>query len=160
MAGGMRRKSSESHPTLDVEAFKERLRSLGLKATPQRVAVHEAMISLTHASADMVAGHIAAEGRARVTVASVYNILSEMSGLGIYSRRLSSGNRMWFDVNAFNHVHGYDADNGTYIDIIDDELVKRLEDVLRKTRIKGYKVDWADIQLICRPRGKDKKKRM
>ena len=37
-----------------IEGFKKVLKKHDLKATPQRIAVHEAMISLGHASADMV----------------------------------------------------------------------------------------------------------
>ena len=38
----------------DMEDFKHLLRRHSLKATPQRMAVHEAMMELGHASADMV----------------------------------------------------------------------------------------------------------
>ena len=58
-----------------IEEFKKVLKKHDLKATPQRLAVHEAMISLGHASADMVTEAIAAKGTTKVTVASVYNIL-------------------------------------------------------------------------------------
>lgn len=145
------RKKSAGHNIQDVEAFKEKLKSFELKATPQRIAVHEAMLVLVHATADMVAEHISAAGSTRISVASVYNILSGMADLGIYARRLSPGNKMWFDVNSFKHLHAFDDENGTFIDIIDDDLVKSLEDRLKKTRVKGYKIDRMDVQLICRP---------
>ena len=60
----------------DMESFRSILKSKGLKATPQRIAVHAAMLALGHASADLVYEHIKKEGTAEVTVASVYNILS------------------------------------------------------------------------------------
>ena len=44
-----------SAPTLDE--FKVLLRNKNLKATPQRVAVHESMLSIGHASADMTVGY-------------------------------------------------------------------------------------------------------
>ena len=146
----MRRKTA-GHGAPDVEIFKEKLKSFGLKATPQRIAVHEAMIALVHATAEMVAEHVRSEGKTGITVASVYNILSGMAGLGIYSRRLSSGSRMWFDVNTFRHIHVYDSTSDTFIDIFDDDLVGRIEDNLKRRRIKGYKMDGMDIQLICHP---------
>ena len=55
--------------------FRSRLKKLGLKVTAQRTAVHEAMLKLGHASADMVTEEILREGKTKVTVASVYNIL-------------------------------------------------------------------------------------
>ena len=43
-----------THKCPNLEEFKEILRKHSLKATPQRLAVHEAMMELGHASADMV----------------------------------------------------------------------------------------------------------
>ena len=66
-----------------IEEFKKILREKQLKTTPQRVSVHEAMLSLGHASADMVAEYISKKGGQSVTIASVYNILLSLSDLGI-----------------------------------------------------------------------------
>lgn len=155
---GMGKRSSQVNAVPGPEAFREKLKELGFKATPQRMAVHEAMIELVHASADMVAGHIAAKSSTGVTVSSVYNILSGMSDMGIYARRLSPESKMWFDVNPSPHLHAYDSEKGEYIDIINDELMKSLEDRLKRTRIKGYRIERSDIQLICRPSRKTIKK--
>ena len=57
--------------TDSIDAFKKILKDKGLKATPQRVAVHEAMISLGHASADQVGQHIAQNSSVKITVSSV-----------------------------------------------------------------------------------------
>ena len=74
----------------NIETFKTSLKRHGLKATPQRLAVHEAMMKLGHASADMVTEEIRKNGTTKVTVASVYNILSNLALLGIYDHRLSA----------------------------------------------------------------------
>ena len=140
-----------SHRCPTVEEFKQILKKHSLKATPQRLAVHEVMIELGHASADMVTEAIAAKGTTKVTVASVYNILTNLAMLGIYDYRLSSNNKMYFDVNTFKHIHFYDHDNHTFRDVIDDELVKLIESHLSRKRVKGYKIESFDIQLIGRP---------
>ena len=67
----------------NIEHFKNILKSHSLKATPQRLAVHEAMLKLGHASADMVTEEIQKSSGTKVTVASVYNILTSMAMLGI-----------------------------------------------------------------------------
>lgn len=46
--------------------FRNLLRRHGLKATPQRLAVHEAMMRLGHASADMVVEEIGRESEVSV----------------------------------------------------------------------------------------------
>ncbi len=140
-----------NHKCPNVEEFKEILRKHSLKATPQRLAVHEAMIELGHASADMVTEVIKAKGTAKVTLASVYNILTQMAMLKVYSYRLSANNKMYFDVNTFKHIHMYDQENHTFRDVVDDELVSLIESHLSRKRVKGYKIEGFDIQLVGRP---------
>ena len=140
-----------THKCPTMEEFKALLKKHSLKATPQRLAVHEAMISLGHACADMVTESIKEKGTAKVTLASVYNILTHMAMLGVYHYRLSANNKMYFDVNTFKHIHFYDKDNHTFRDVIDDELIQLKESHLSRKRVRGYKVEGFDIQLIGRP---------
>lgn len=140
-----------THKCPNLEEFKAILKKHALKATPQRLAVHEAMMTLGHASADMVTEEIKEKSTAKVTVASVYNILTHMATLGIYHYRLSSNNKMYFDVNTFKHIHFYDQANHAFRDVIDDELIMLIESHLSRKKVKGYKIEGFDIQLIGRP---------
>lgn len=140
-----------THRCPTVEEFKKILKKHSLKATPQRLAVHEVMTELGHASADMVTEAIAAKGTTKVTVASVYNILTNLAMLGIYDYRLSSNNKMYFDVNTFGHMHLYDKENHVFKDVIDEELMNMIHSYLGRKRFKGYKVEGIDIQIIGRP---------
>ena len=141
-------------PTLDE--FRTRLKRHGLKATRQRLEVHEAMRTLGHASADMVSEEIGRRGNVKVTVASVYNILSQLADLKIYSRRLSSNNKMYFDINSFRHIHLYDKENHHYRDVFDEELMDLVQTHLKRRKFKGFTVEDIDIQLIARPTRKSK----
>lgn len=134
-----------------MQAFKEKLRRYDLKITKQRLAVHDAMLRLGHASADMVCDLISKEDNQKVTVASVYNILSQMALLGIYQHRLSSNNKMFFDVNTFKHIHLYDTENHEFMDVVDDNLYSYIEEKLAGRRFKGYRVDGLDIQILAHP---------
>ena len=140
-----------THKCPTIEEYKNILKKHSLKATPQRLAVHEAMMSLGHACADMVTEAIKEKGSAKVTLASVYNILTHMAMLGVYNYRLCANNKMYFDVNTFKHIHFYDQDNHVFRDVIDDELVAMIESHLSRKRIKGYRVESIDIQLVGRP---------
>lgn len=140
-----------THRCPTIEEFKTLLKKNSLKATPQRLAVHEAMMVLGHACADMVTEAIKEKGTAKVTLASVYNILTHMAMLGIYDYRLSSNNKMYFDVNTFKHIHFYDQDNHVFKDVVDDDLVALIESHLSRKRVRGYKIEGFDIQLIGRP---------
>ncbi len=134
-----------------IEEFKQILKKHSLKATPQRLAVHEAMISLGHASADMVTEAIEMKATTKVTVASVYNILTNLAMLGIYHHRMSSNNKMYFDVNTFDHMHLYDKENHVFKDVIDEELLNLINSHLARKRFKGYKVESIDVQIVGRP---------
>lgn len=140
-----------THRCPNVEEFKQILKKHSLKATPQRLAVHEVMMELGHACADMVTEAIAKKGTTKVTVASVYNILTNLAMLGIYDYRLSSNNKMYFDVNTFGHMHLYDKENHVFKDVIDEELLNMIQSYLGRKRFKGYKVEGVDIQIIGRP---------
>lgn len=146
--------NSQNKEPLSMEGFRSLLKRHSLKATPQRLAVHEAMLSLGHACADQVCEWISAQGRTSFTTASVYNILSQMSGLGVYSHRLSANNKMYFDVNTFTHIHLYDSVNNEYKDILDEELVELIESKIKNKRYRGFKVDGIDLQVICHPTAK------
>jgi len=135
-----------------MEEFRALLRRHDLKVTAQRLAVHEAMMVLGHASADMVTEEIRRQDPpVKVTVASVYNILSQLADLRIYARRLSANSKMYFDVNTSRHLHLYDRENHRYRDIMDDELTELVQTHLRRRKFKGYTVEDIDIQFIARP---------
>ena len=140
-----------THKCPNIEEFKNILKKHSLKATPQRLAVHETMMELGHASADMVTEMIKSKGTAKVTLASVYNILTQMAMLKVYNYRLSANNKMYFDVNTFKHIHLYDHKNHTFRDVIDDELISLIEAHLMKKKVRGYKIENIDIQLVARP---------
>ena len=135
----------------DIDKFKNILKEKGLKATPQRLAVHDAMLKLGHASADMVTEQMEKEGFTKITIASVYNILSTLADLKVYSRRTSSNNKMYFDVNTFRHIHLYDKTNHEYRDVIDDELLSLVQSRFKGRKFRGYTVDNVDIQIVCHP---------
>ena len=140
------------------DQFRAMLRRHNLKATPQRLAVHDAMLELGHASADMVSEVLARDGKVKISTASIYNILSQMASLGIYCRRTSTTSKMYFDVDPHSRIHLYDTSADTFRDVLDDELMGLVQAHLGKRRFRGYKVDSIDIQLICHPTHKRVKK--
>ena len=140
-----------------MQNFKDLLKQHKLKATPQRLAVHNVMLELIHASAEQVAAVLKEESDMKVSVSSVYNILSQMASLGIYGRRLSVNNTMFFDVNPASHLHLYDPQNNIFKDIQDPELMRELEERIKKHRYRGFRVSNVEVNVICHPPKKRKK---
>lgn len=135
---------------MTMEEFRTQLRRNKLKATRQRIAVHEVMMDMGHASAEMVRDELLRRG-SPVTTASVYNILSQLADRRIYIQRLSATNKMFFDVNNTRHIHLYDRENHTFRDIVDEELQTLVNAHLKRRKFKGYSVEDIDIQIIAHP---------
>lgn len=149
--------STRGKDTPDMNGFRTILRENRLKATPQRLAVHAAMMEMVHASADMVCRHVRENSRVKITQSSVYNILSQLSLCGIYARRFSADNKMYFDIRPFKHIHLYDSRRNEFIDVEDEEVTAYLESHFKKRKFRGYKLDNIDVQLICHSTRKNNK---
>ena len=146
----------QKHPIPTLDDFRTHLRRHNLKATRQRLAVHEAMMELEHASADMVREKLTERGTT-VTTASVYNILSQLADYRIYGRRLSATNKMFFDVDASRHLHLYDRENHCYRNLVDEQLALLVNTQLKRRKFKGFTIEDIDIQIIAKPTKKKKK---
>jgi len=135
----------------DIIQFKRLLRDHGLKATPQRTAVHEAMSALVHAGADDVAAWIAERGSVRISPASVYNILTLFAELGLYGRRSGRSGKMVFDARTGPHLHLYDTQSESWRDLEDEALMEWMEAHFKGRRFRGYRIDGFEVQLLCHP---------
>lgn len=150
----------EQQAPVSEERFKALLKSHDLKVTPQRLAVHNAMLSLVHASPEAVADFIASNSSRRIAVSSVYNILNQMAALGIYRKRLSAGSTLYFDAVPVNHIHLYDYVNSEFRDIQDPDLLAAVEEKVKKHRYRGLKVDRVEVSIICHPSRRKKQKQI
>lgn len=117
--------------------------------------MHQVMMELVHASAEMVKEELCGRG-ADVTTSSIYNILSQLADNRIYGRRMSATNKMYFDVISPRHLHLYDRENHTWRDLVDENLDTLVNAHLKRRKFKGYTIEDIDIQLVARPTKKNK----
>ena len=129
-----------------MEKIKELIRAAGLKVTPQRIAVYQAMLKLGHASPDMVVAKVAAN-HPTLTVATVYNILESFEKNGILSRLSGPDVKMYFDVSTHQHCHLYCSKTQKYLDYKDPELEHILVDYLNDKKIEGFKPTCIDLNI-------------
>ena len=130
-----------------METIKEKIHQSGLKATPQRIAIYDAMQRLGHASADMITEELNGIFPS-LTIATVYNVLESFVCSGLLVRRYSSNNKMYFDVNTYSHAHFYDPESNRHVDYEDLELVKLVTDYVNSRGLTNFKLDSVDIQLV------------
>ena len=128
--------------------IKEQLNRCGLKATPQRMQVYDAMCALGHASADGVYQHLGGES-GPLTVATVYNVLESLTESGLLVRRPSFSNKMFFDVHTDSHFHLYREDTHEIMDFRDEELERSVAERVRAVLPGGLALDRIEVQILC-----------
>ncbi len=107
-----------SHQNLKYRKFVIYLRAVGLRLTPQRVAL--AHLLFAHGFRHLTAESLYAEAqRARITVslATVYNTLRRYTDAGLLRYVPVDAARSYFDTNVAPHPHFYDQKSGMLIDI-------------------------------------------
>jgi len=144
---------------LNLDKFKITLKSRGLKSTPQRMAVHLAMLKLEHACAEQVASEVKLRSGTPITTSSVYNILSQLSSLGIYRQVSTPDNKMFFDIETVPHAHLFNKKTNELSNISDEGIIQLVGEHFMKKRFRGLKVESIDITLNCRPSRNVRKKK-
>lgn len=132
-----------------MQELKDKIQKCGLKATPQRIAIYQTMSELGHASADMVNCYLK-EKFPSLTVATIYNVLESFVEVGLLVKRFSSNNKMYFDVNTYEHAHMYDINSNSYLDYNDPELIELVNNYIQSKRPMNFDIHNIDIQLIGR----------
>lgn len=140
----------------DENKFRAMLKSRGMRATETRMAIHRAMMSLEHATADQVAEWLAKENDVAASVSSIYSVLQQMAVAGIYAYRLSADSKRYFDVCNFSHPHLYDRKNGVYKNLPDEEVREQIVALLKRHRFRGYTIEDIDVQVVCHKRGQSR----
>lgn len=95
--------------------FDALLRENGLRATPQRAIVIEALMELSHPDADAIFGY-AQERQPSMSLATVYNVLDKLRGAGLV-HMLDLHGRRYFDVRLEHHDHVHCRQCGQLADV-------------------------------------------
>ncbi|MCL2501836.1 MAG: transcriptional repressor [Bacteroidales bacterium] len=129
----------------------------GIKITPQRVAVFEALESLCHASADEVISKVQ-EKAPYISPATIYNTLDKFVQMGVISRVATDGNKMFFDITPTPHVHLCADDNSFIADAHIPELEQLIADYLPRVQIPGFHLSKIQVNLVGRFEGNTQEK--
>lgn len=105
------------------QEIREMLAAHGIKVTPQRIAVYAALAELGHAHAEQITAKVH-DSFPTVTVGTIYNVLECFSSNGVISKLNTSDNKMYFDVNVYDHHHLLCEETGEILDFGDAELTE------------------------------------
>lgn len=120
----------------------------GLKVTPQRLAVLEAVIELgNHPSAEKMIEFIKSN-HPNIAVGTVYKTLETYVEKGIVKKVKTDRDIMRYDAVLDKHHHLYCLESDKIEDYYDDDLNKIIEDYFEKNEIKNFKIEDIKLQII------------
>jgi Fur family peroxide stress response transcriptional regulator len=124
--------------------------SCGLKVTPQRIAVLDAVISLTnHPTAENIIGYIKVN-HPNIATGTVYKTLETFTAKGILSRVKTGDDIMRYDAVMIKHHHLYCIESDRIEDYYDDELNNLLEIYFKSKKIPSFNIEDIRLQIIGR----------
>lgn len=133
---------------MKAENLSRKLVEKGLKVTPQRIAVLEAVTELrNHPTADSIIEHIRKK-HPNISVATVYKVLETLSEKGLISRVKTERDVMRYDALTESHHHIYFSDSDRIEDYIDSELNDLLMKYFEKKKIPGFSIEDLKLQII------------
>lgn len=103
---------------LTVKSLPERLRTVGLRPTKQRIALGNLMFEHgnRHFTAEMLHEE-ALRDNIPVSLATVYNTLHQFSEAKLIREIAIEGSKTYFDTNTSNHYHYFIESEGRLIDV-------------------------------------------
>ena len=133
---------------MKINETRNKLAEKGLKITPQRIAILEAIIKLNnHPSAENILDYIR-KNHPNIATATVYKVLDALVGKGLIKKIKTEKDIMRYDAFLENHHHLYASDSDKIEDYIDNELNELLEKHFERRRIPGFKIEDLKLQII------------
>jgi len=125
----------------------------GLKITPQRIAVLEAVIKLkNHPTAEKII-NVVKRKYPNISVGTVYNVLETLVKEGIIKKVETDRDIMRYDAVREKHHHLYCTETNRIEDYFDDNLNKILNNYFKNKKIRDFKIEEIKLEI----RGKFKK---
>jgi len=127
--------------------IKEKLSECGLKITPQRIAILEAIYVLNnHPTADNVITYIR-KTHPNIATGTVYKVLDTLVESKLIKKIKTEKDIMRYDGILDQHHHLFSSESDRIEDYSDDKLDKLLEEYFKKKRIPGFKVEEIKLQI-------------
>ncbi|MGM0464312.1 MAG: Fur family transcriptional regulator, partial [Bacteroidota bacterium] len=130
------------------------MKEKGLKVTPQRIAVLEALqTSIKHPSAEMIYENVRRKNP-NIAIATIYKILQTFEKNDIIRRINTGGEIIRYDADMQHHHHLYSSESEKVADYHDEELNRLLEGYFKERQIPGFRIE--EIQLQIKGEFRDK----
>jgi len=127
--------------------LKNRLTEKGLKVTPQRIAVLDALMKLKgHPPAEKVIKHVR-KNHPNIAVGTVYNVLETLADRRIINKVKTDRDVMMYDAVHDSHHHLYCSESDKIRDYFDSELDHIITEYFKKKKIPGFEIEEIKLQI-------------
>ena len=127
--------------------FREKLQEKGLKVTPQRIAIYEAIVKLkNHPTAENVIEYIKSNNP-NISVGTVYKVLDSLVENKLLKKVKTEKEIMRYDAVLSKHHHLYCVDTDRIEDYEDEKLNLLINEYFKKIKIKNFKVQDIKLQI-------------
>ena len=125
-----------------------KLSGAGLKITPQRIAVLEAVMELkNHPTAENIIDFIKTN-HPNIATGTVYKTLETFVEKGLIKKVKTDRDIMRYDAMTGPHHHLYCSSSDRIEDFMDPVLQKMIEEYLNKHKIPNFKIEDIKLQII------------
>ncbi|MDP3463598.1 MAG: transcriptional repressor [Bacteroidales bacterium] len=132
------------------EEISNRLIEKGLKVTPQRIAILEAIVTLNnHPSAEGIIEYIR-KNHPHIATATVYKVLDALESSGLIRKVKTDKDLMRYDAVMENHHHLYCSDSDRIEDYNNTQLNEMLATYFERNGIPGFTIEDIKLQIIGR----------
>jgi Fur family transcriptional regulator, peroxide stress response regulator len=133
---------------MKVTDIRNKLTEKGLKVTPQRIAILEAIVSLNnHPTAENIIDYIR-KNHPNIATATVYKVLEALVSHELIRKVKTERDVMRYDAIMESHHHLYYSDSDRIEDFVDTELNELLEKYFEKKKIPGFRIEDIKLQII------------
>lgn len=129
------------------QLIREKLKEKGLKVTPQRVAIYEAIVQLkNHPTADNVIEYTK-KNHPNISIGTVYKVLDSLVENNLLKKVKTEKDIMRYDAVISNHHHLYCAETDRIEDFEDKKLNEIINNYFNTHRIKNFKIHDIKLQI-------------
>ena len=133
---------------MDSSGIRDALTKKGLRVTPQRIAIYEAILKLNnHPTADDIAAFIKHD-HPNIATGTVYKVLESLVENGLVKKVKTERDVMRYDAILENHHHLYDVGSDRIADYYNGEINELLSEYFRKNGIPDFEIGDIKLQII------------
>jgi Fur family transcriptional regulator, peroxide stress response regulator len=133
---------------MEVSEIRKKLMEKGLKVTPQRIAILEAIVKLNnHPTAENIIDYIR-KNHPNIATATVYKVLDALVENKLIRKVKTDKDFMRYDAIMEKHHHLYSAESDRIEDYFDWELNELLEKYFETKGIPDFKIEDIKLQII------------